>query len=64
MPADSNQIVTGALDSNVFVWNVQEPGKRIQIKNAHPLGVTSVQFVDNRTIASAGHDATIRTWTL
>lgn len=56
--------MTGALDSNVIVWNVSEPTKRIQIKNAHPLGVTSVLFIDNRTLATAGADATIRTWTL
>ena len=62
--ADNNRIVTGALDSTVIVWNVAEKSKRIQIKRAHPLGVTACAFVDANTVLTAGHDATVRTWTL
>jgi len=61
---DSNRIVSGGLDSDVYVWNLADKGKRIHIKNAHPLGVTDCLFIDNATIATCGFDATTRTWTL
>ena len=61
---DGSRIVTGALDSNAIVWNLNDLTKRIEIKRAHPLGVCAVAFVDNDTIITGGHDATVRTWTL
>jgi len=60
---DSLHLVSGSLDSNLFVWSVEEPGKRIQIKEAHT-GVNTAFFVDNNTVISAGQDSTVKTWTV
>lgn len=62
--ANSNNIVTSSLDSHVIVWSVNEPGKYIQIKNAHRGGVNAVLWVDDTTVASAGLDCSIKTWTV
>jgi len=61
---NSNNIVTGSLDSHVYVWSVSEPSKHIAIKNAHRGGVNSVLWVDENTVASAGLDCSIKTWTI
>jgi len=60
----SKYLLSGSLDGDVFVWNVEEPTKRVQIKNAHRAGVNDVEWVDANTIASAGQDCAIKTWTL
>jgi WD40 repeat protein len=61
---NSNNIVTGSLDSHVYVWSVSEPSKFIAIKNAHRGGVNAVLWVDEHTVASAGMDSAIKTWTI
>ncbi len=62
--SDSKFIVSGALDSHVYVWNVAEPSKHIAIKTANRGGVNSVLWVDNNTVASAGLDCAVKTWTI
>ena len=53
--------VSGGLDTNVFVWSLKSPGKRIKAPNAHKDGVTSVKFIDGGArVASVGGDATIK----
>jgi len=61
---NNNHIVTGSLDSHVYVWSVAEPNKYIAIKNAHRGGVNAVLWVDETTVASAGLDCSIKTWTV
>lgn len=61
---NSKYIVSGSLDSHVYVWNVAEPSKHIAIKTAHRGGVNSVLWIDEHTIASAGLDCSIKTWTV
>jgi len=62
--ANSNHIVTGSLDSHVYVWSVADPSKHVAIKNAHRGGVNAVLWVDEHTVASAGLDCSIKTWTI
>ena len=57
---DSKHAVSGSLDTNVEVWSVEEPMKHISIKGAHLETVSGVVFLDDKTIASAGGDATIK----
>jgi WD40 repeat protein len=61
---DSLHIVSGSLDGNLFVWSVEDPSKRIQVKDAHRGGVNVVLWLDNNTAASAGQDATVKTWSV
>lgn len=59
---DNSKIVTGSLDSSIIVWNLAEK-TRLVAKNAHFGGVTGVAFIDANTVASAGSDCTLKTWT-
>jgi len=59
---DSKHLVSGSLDGHLFVWSVNDPLKRIQIKGAHFGGVNNVLWLDDTTVASAGQDCTLRTW--
>jgi len=61
---DSHHIVSGSLDNSLYIWDVQTPAKRIAIKDGHPGGVNSTLWIDNHTIASAGQDSCIKTWTV
>eukprot|EP01114_Cavostelium_apophysatum_P020409 TRINITY_DN682_c0_g1_i1.p1 TRINITY_DN682_c0_g1~~TRINITY_DN682_c0_g1_i1.p1 ORF type:complete len:604 (+),score=185.68 TRINITY_DN682_c0_g1_i1:158-1969(+) len=61
---DSLHLVSGSLDNSLYVWDVQQPQKRIAIKDAHHGGVNTCVWIDNNTIASAGQDCTIKTWTV
>jgi len=60
--SDSAHIVSGALDGAIYVWNVQQTGKRVNVKDAHRGGVNDVVFLDNNTVGSVGQDCTFKTW--
>jgi len=62
--ATSKHIVTGSLDSHLYVWSVDEPAKRIHVKTAHQGGVNAVLWINENTVASAGLDCAIKTWTV
>lgn len=59
---DGKFAVSGGLDTNVFVWSVDRPGKRVQIKKAHAAGVNGVGFVGENKVVSVGQDATVKVW--
>lgn len=55
-------VASGSLDTNVFVWSVDKPLRKLTIPNACMGGVNVVEWIGENTIASAGADASIRTW--
>ncbi|KAG0142423.1 hypothetical protein CROQUDRAFT_662591 [Cronartium quercuum f. sp. fusiforme G11] len=55
-----NFLVSGGLDTHVFVWNVEKPMKRIAIKNAHVGGTTMVGWDGEKKIVSCGSDGVVR----
>jgi WD40 repeat protein len=59
-------LVSGSLDTNVYIWNVVDPGQKraIRIPNAGMGGVHVVEWVGPNTILSAGADASLKTWEL
>ncbi|EGC29501.1 hypothetical protein DICPUDRAFT_51240 [Dictyostelium purpureum] len=59
--SDSKYVASGALDSQIYIWNVEKPNSSpIQIKNSHLGGVNDVVFVEDNLIASAGNDGAIK----
>lgn len=54
---------SGSLDTNVMVWSVADPGKRIKALNAHKDGVTGVAW-ESAKVLSTGGDATVKVWKL
>lgn len=55
--------VSGGLDTNVFVWSLKSPGKRVKAPNAHKDGVNGVSWIEGGTkVASVGSDAAIKIW--
>jgi len=61
---DDEHVVTGSVDTNVIVWSVSKPMKRIMINGAHYGGVTGVCWVDANTVASVGDDCCLKTWAI
>ncbi|CAG8513867.1 5816_t:CDS:10, partial [Cetraspora pellucida] len=61
---DNLHLVSGSLDTNIYVWSVEKPSNRIAIKGAHQVSVSGVTFLDNNTVSSVGQDACLKTWTL
>ena len=57
-------MVSGSLDGNIFVWSVQDPSKRIAIKNAHQGGVNDTIWTGDNTVASVGQDCTVKSWSI
>jgi WD40 repeat protein len=61
--AEGSLAVSGGLDTNVFVWSVKAPGKRVKASNAHKDGVNGVAWVDGgHKVASTGGDASLKIW--
>jgi len=63
---DSKHVVSGSLDTDINIWSVANPSKRICIKNAVMGGVHTVSWLETSeskgVIAAAGADPSIRTW--
>ncbi|KAL4998115.1 transcriptional regulator of RNA polII, SAGA, subunit-domain-containing protein [Aspergillus recurvatus] len=58
-------IASGALDTNIFVWSLTNPGDWLQVPNAHKEGVNGVAWIAGGSkVASAGADAAIKMWKL
>jgi WD40 repeat protein len=53
---------SGSLDTNVMVWSVEDPGKRIKALNAHKDGVTGVAWEKADRVLSTGGDASVKVW--
>ncbi|KAI1380816.1 WD40 repeat-like protein [Hypoxylon crocopeplum] len=62
--AAGTHAVSGALDTNVFVWSLAKPGSRVKALNAHKDGVNGVAWVGGGSgkVASTGGDAAIKIW--
>ncbi len=60
--------VTGSLDTNLFLWSLKEPGRRVKVGNAHKEGVNGVVWLDSDDdkgkVVSTGADASVKTWTV
>ncbi|KAJ2934186.1 hypothetical protein H1R20_g2912, partial [Candolleomyces eurysporus] len=63
--SDSKNCASGSLDTNVYVWSVLKPLRRVAIKEAGPAGVNAVQWLgggkDGKLVTS-GADACVRLW--
>ena len=60
---DGRRFATGGLDGAVIVWDLEKPAvARAAAEGAHPGGVTAVDWMDEKTLCSAGFDACVRTW--
>ena len=53
--------VSGSLDTNIHVWSLKEPGKRIKATNAHKEGVNGVAWL-GEVVYSTGVDAAVKKW--
>ena len=58
---DGAAAASGSLDTNVHVWSVADPGKRIVAKNAHKEGVNAVNWAKDK-LYTAGADASVKVW--
>uniref|UniRef100_A0A8C4IC26 WD repeat-containing protein 1 n=1 Tax=Dicentrarchus labrax TaxID=13489 RepID=A0A8C4IC26_DICLA len=62
---DNEHFATGGMDMMVFVWTVGDADKRIKVPDTHRLHhVSSLAWVDEHTLVTASHDASIKQWTI
>lgn len=61
---NSRYLATGALDTNIIVWDMQRSGEHpLIVKGAHAMSpVNQVAWLDDKTLLSAGSDSTIKHW--
>lgn len=59
---DGKHAVSGSLDTNVFVWSLDKPGRRIKTGGAHKDGVNGVVWIEAGLVGSTGADASVKTW--
>lgn len=59
--SDGTHAVSGSLDTSLFLWSLKEPGRRVQVTNAHKEGVSGVSWLD-KGLYSTGADATVKRW--
>lgn len=61
-------MVSGSIDTNIYVWNREAPSKKVAIKNAHVDAVNSVSFLntskDELQVVSVGQDAAVHIYSI
>jgi WD40 repeat protein len=62
--SDNEHVVSGSVDTNLIVWSLSKPIKRIVINGAHYGGVTGCVWLDVNTCASVGDDCCLKTWSV
>lgn len=60
--AAGTHAVSGGLDSNIYIWSVAKPGRRVGVSNAHKEGVNGVAWIDDEKVVSVGGDAAVKFW--
>lgn len=60
--SDGKKAASGGLDTNVFVWSLADPGKRVKALNAHKDGVGGIAWVGEDKVLSCGADAAVKCW--
>ncbi|KAK9320476.1 WD40-repeat-containing domain protein [Lipomyces orientalis] len=60
--ADGKYAVTGGLDTNIFVYSVDKPGKNVKTLGAHKDGVNGVAWAGDDKVVSIGADACVKWW--
>lgn len=62
---DCEHIATGGMDTNVFVWVVSDPDKRIKIQEPHRMHhVSGLAWIDDHTLVTTSYDACVKQWTI
>ncbi|CAB3408013.1 unnamed protein product [Caenorhabditis bovis] len=63
---DDNRLATGALDTNIIVWDLKKSGEHpIILKGAHAMSpVNGLAWLDETNLLSAGQDANIKHWSI
>ncbi|XP_062380323.1 WD repeat-containing protein 1 [Sardina pilchardus] len=62
---DNEHFASGGMDMLVYVWTVTDADKRIKIPDTHRLHhVSGIAWLDERTIVTTSHDASVKQWTL
>lgn len=60
---NNTHLVSGSVDTNIFVWSLANQGDWLNVNNAHKEGVNGVAWIDGGAkIASAGADAAVKIW--
>lgn len=54
--------VSAGLDTNLFLWSVAKPGRRVGVSNAHKEGVNGVVWAEAGKVVSVGGDAAVKVW--
>lgn len=59
---DGEKAASGGLDTNIFVWSLADPGKRVKAMNAHKDGVGGIAWTEPSKVISSGADAAVKVW--
>jgi WD40 repeat protein len=54
--------ISGSLDTNLILWNIENPMKNFIIKNAHLESINGVICLSEDTLVSVGSDSSIKLW--
>ena len=57
---EGDRLVSGAVDGNMVVWNLNAPREIHERRQIHPGGVFCVEWAGNNVVYSCGDDACVR----
>ncbi|XP_018590942.1 WD repeat-containing protein 1 [Scleropages formosus] len=62
---DNEHFASGGMDMLVYLWTVNNADKRIKIPDAHRLHhISGLAWLDEHTLVTTSHDASIKQWTI
>lgn len=62
--ADSKFLISGGLDSGLFLYSVERPSKVLKFPLAHQNGVTGLAWLGEDSFVSTGMDGAVKAWSV
>lgn len=56
------KVVSASLDTNIYVWFIDQLSKKLVVKNAHQGGVTGAVWKSETDVISSGSDGSLKLW--
>ncbi|MBW0508158.1 hypothetical protein O181_047873 [Austropuccinia psidii MF-1] len=60
----SSFLASSSLDTNIYIWSLAKPNKKLSIKNAHVGGTTQVVWQNGTCLLSCGKDGALRRYSI
>lgn len=61
---DGNRVITASLDTNLYIYRVDTPGRNVKVLGAHKDGATAAVWWGTDKVVSSGAEGAVKIWSV